>query len=364
LSVPHTNSELTTLTPLKIGLLGNGFILDTFHVPVLRNLGQSVELTAVAGRDPGKVEIFRKRWGIRTGYSGEDCIEELCSNPEVDIVIVALPNYLHLKAIQSAAENHKHVICEKPLARNAKEALDALNIVQRYGVIHCYAENQLFIPQVVKSRQLIRDGALGKLTGVRSREAHSGPHSAWFYDAEKAGGGVLLDMGCHSIETARNLIGSKPVAVDAWCATLQHKIAIEDNSLVLVKYEGECIAQCENSWTTKGGLDIRLEIYGTEGSIFIDVTRETGMRLFTTGKGKGVGYIIEKADQTAGWLFPLTSEAYTYGYFDEFSYFLQTIRSGERPFETFQDGYVVNQIMDEAYKSARDANKWSTLKLN
>jgi predicted dehydrogenase len=221
----------------------------------------------------------------------------------------------------------------------------------------------LFIPQIVKARGLIRDGALGKLTGIRSREAHSGPHSAWFYDEEKSGGGVLLDMGCHSIETARNLIGSKPLSVDAWCATLHHPVKIEDNSLVLVKYD-ECLSQCENSWTAKGGLDIRFEIYGTEGSIFIDVTRETGMRLFTTGKGKGAGYIIEKADQTTGWLYPMTSEAYTYGYFDELRYFLQSIGNGEQPFESFRDGYILNQIMDEAYKSSRNPEKWSDLNLS
>ena len=351
-----------TLAHLRVGLLGSGFILDTFHLPALKSIGESVDVVAVAGHDPGKVEAFRKRWGIRKSYVGEDRIEKLCSDQEVDVVVVALPNYLHLKAIESAAENHKHIICEKPLARNAKEALNALNAVQRYGVLHCYAENQVFIPQIVKARGLIRDGSLGKLTGIRSREAHSGPHSAWFYDGDKAGGGVLLDMGCHSIETARNLIGSNPQAVDAWCATLQHPIKIEDTSLVLVKYEG-CLSQCENSWTTKGGLDIRCEIYGTEGSIFIDITRETGMRVFTTGKGKGVGYIVEKADQTSGWLFPLTSEAYTYGYFDEFRHFVQAIATGQQPCETFRDGYVVNQIMDAAYESARNSEKWLPLKL-
>jgi predicted dehydrogenase len=352
------------LNPVSVGLLGSGFVLDVSYLPVLKQLAESVDLAAVAGRDAAKVEAFRKRWDIRRSYSGEGNVEKLCSDPEIDVVIVALPNYLHLKAIQSAAENHKSIICEKPLARNAKEALNALNAVQRYSVLHCYAENQVFIPQVVKARQLIRDGALGKLTCVRSREAHSGPHSAWFYDPDKAGGGVLLDMGCHSIEVARNLIGSKPLAVDAWCATLEHKTTLEDNSLVLMKYEGECLAQCENSWTTKGGLDVRLEIYGTEGSIFIDVARETGMRLFTTGRGEGVGYVVEKADAKSGWMLPVTSEFFTYGFYDELRHFIQCINKGEQPCETFRDGYVVNAIMDEAYRSARNIEKWSELKLD
>jgi predicted dehydrogenase len=352
-----------TESTINLGLLGSGFILDGFHLPVLKQLGQSVNLAAVAGRDQAKAQEFRKRWGIGRAYSGENGIEKLCSDPEVDVVLVALPNYLHLKAIESAAENHKHLICEKPLARNAKEARMALSAVQRYGVLDCYAENQIFIPQVAKASKMIRDGALGKLTCVRSREAHSGPHSKWFYDPERAGGGVLLDMGCHSVEVARKLIGTKPLAVDAWCATLLHEIKSEDNSFVLVKYEGECLSQCENSWTTKGGLDIRLEVYGTDGSIFIDITRETGMRSFTTGSGKGVGYVVEKADVTSGWTYPMTSEAYTYGYYDELSSFLHNIRVGERSTETFHDGYIVNTIIDEAYKSSRNLEKWVNLDL-
>jgi predicted dehydrogenase len=348
---------------VNVGILGSGFIVDTFHLPVLKQLGQSVNLVGVSSADEAKAESFRRRWGIKKTYFGEKSIEKLCSDPEVDVVIVAVPNYLHLKAIESATENHKNVICEKPLGRNAKEARMAESAAQRYGVLDCYAENQIFIPQVAKASQMIRDGALGKLTCVRSREAHSGPHSQWFYDPERAGGGVLLDMGCHSIEVARKLIGAKPLAVDAWCATLLHNIKSEDNSLVLVRYEGECLSQCENSWTTKGGLDIRLEAYGTEGSIFIDITRETGMRIFTTGSGKGVGYVVEKADAKSGWTFPMTSESYAYGYFHELSYFLQCIRTGERPSETFADGYVVNAIIDQAYRSSRNREKWVNLEL-
>jgi predicted dehydrogenase len=220
---------------VNVGLLGTGFILDTSHLPVYNLLGESVNVVAVGGREEGKVESFRKRWGIRKGYHGPNCIDKLCADSDVDVVDVSIPNDLHLDAIRSACENHKHVICEKPLARNSEEATEALELVRRYGVLHCYAENQLFIPQIAKARQIIREGTVGKVTWIRSREARSGPHSTWFYDRNRAGGGVLLDMGCHSIEVARNLLDSKPVAVNAWTATLFHNIESEDNSLVLVK---------------------------------------------------------------------------------------------------------------------------------
>jgi len=346
---------------LKLGLLGTGFILDSYHLPIFNLLRESVSVVAVAGSEEGKVESFRKKWGIMRGYHGAGAIDRLCSDQEVDVVDVSIPNNLHLHAISSAAENHKAVICEKPLARNGGEAAKALDAVRRYGVIHCYAENQIFIPHVAKARQIIRGGALGKITWIRSREAHSGPHSAWFYDLDRAGGGVLLDMGCHSIEVARNLLQSKPMAVDAWTATLSHKIKSEDNSLVLVKYTDGALSQCENSWTAKGGLDIRLEIFGTEGSIFMDITRETGMRVFSTGSEEKAGYVVEKADANVGWMYPVSSEHFAYGFYDELSHFLQCIRTDTRPNETFEDGLVVNQIMNKAYQSSKNVAKWETL---
>ena len=346
---------------VNVGLLGTGFILDTMHLPVYNLLGESVNVVAVGGREEGKVESFRKRWGIKKGYHGPNCIDKLCSDADVEVVDVSIPNDLHLDAIRSASENHKHVICEKPLARNGVEATEALELVRRNGVLHCYAENQLFIPQIAKARQIIRDGTLGKITWIRSREAHSGPHSRWFYDRNRAGGGVLLDMGCHSIEVARKLLASKPIAVNAWTATLFHHIESEDNSLVLVKYDDGALSQCENSWTAKGGLDIRLEVYGTEGSIFIDVTRDTGMRLFVSGSGETTGHIVEKADVNRGWMFPVTSEGYSYGYFDELRHFLNCIRDGTSPSETFEDGRTVNLIMDKAYESSKSPDKWEQL---
>jgi predicted dehydrogenase len=346
---------------VNVGLLGTGFVLDSCHLPIYSLLGESVNVVAVAGNEEGKVESFRKRWGIRRGYHGPEAIDRLCADPEIDVVDVSIPNYLHLHAVSSAAENHKGVICEKPLARNGEEAVEALDAVRRYDVIHCYAENQIFIPQVTKARQIIRDGTLGKITWIRSREAHSGPRSAWFYDLDRAGGGVLLDMGCHSIEVARNLLQSKPTAVDAWTATLSHKIKSEDNSLVLVKYMNGALSQCENSWTTKGGLDIRLEIFGTEGSIFVDITRETGMRVFSARSEEKAGYVVEKADAKTGWMYPVPLEPFAYGFYDELSYFLQCIRTGTRPSEAFEDGLVVNKIMDKAYQSSKNLAKWETL---
>ncbi len=275
-------------------------------------------------------------------------------------MIVALPNDLHLPAITAAAENGKDIICEKPLGRNLVEADEALRVVRKEKVVHCYAENQIFIPQISRAKSFIGSGVLGKVTWIRSREAHSGPHSRWFWDPARAGGGVLLDMGCHSIEVTRYLFGLRPEAASGWIATLGHKTTLEDNSLVLLRYEGGGLGQCENSWTARGGLDVRLEVFGTEGSLFIDTTRETGIKVFTIASDEKTGYIVEKADAKQGWLYPAWNEFINNGYLAELRHFVGSISTGRQPSESFEDGRLVNAIMDKAYASAREG-RWLDL---
>jgi len=336
---------------VKMGVLGAGFAA-TFHMMAYAEL-PNVEVVAVGSRTQARAERLARRWGIKRVYYGEDYVEKLIKDEEVEAVDITLPNFLHAKAAILAAENHKNVICEKPLGRNSDEAKRMLDAVERYGVLHAYAENQLFIPQIERVKEFIVRGAIGKVLWVRSREAHFGPHSAWFWDPELSGGGVLLDMGCHSVEVARYLIGGKPVEVFAWGDTLWHKTKAEDNSLILVRYEGGELGQSENSWTARGGLDIRFEIYGSEGAIFIDVTRETGIKVFTVASEEKVGYIVEKAEAKRGWMFPIWREHELYGYLNELRHFTGCFSKGEMPKETFKDGYLVNLILDAGYRSMK-----------
>jgi len=350
------------LKKLRIGLLGSGFV-QNFHMESYREISQA-EVVAVASRNPKHVKKFAKKWGIKTTYSDEDFIEKLCSDPNVDVVDIGIPNFLHMKAAITAAENHKNVICEKPLGRNTKEAQKMVKAVEKYGVLHAYAENELFSPHNVKAKEFIDSGAIGKVIWVRSREAHFGPHSQWFWNKKLAGGGCIVDMGCHSIEAARFFIGKerKPLEVFAWTATLVHRdrTDAEDNSLTLVKYEGDALAQSENSWAAHGGLDHRFEIHGTDGAIFLNPTRETGMKVFTVAPEKKVGYVIEKAEVMKGWLLPLWGEYLIYGYYPELKHFIESFLKDELPRETFHDGLIVNRIMDAAYKSAK-SGKWVKL---
>jgi predicted dehydrogenase len=193
---------------------------------------------------------------------------------------------------------------------------------------------------------------------LRSREAHSGPHADWFWHKDLSGGGALLDMGCHTIEAARFLIGKdNPVTeVLAWTDRLYHhdRTDAEDNAVLLMRFQGGQLAQAELSWTARGGLDLRNEVFGTEGAIFTDVTRETPIKVFSR---PGAGYTVEKGETETGWLFPPVDEAWVYGYREEMRHFVECVAHGRMPRETFADGLVVNCVLDAAYRSA-ETKRW------
>jgi predicted dehydrogenase len=336
------------VSKIRVGILGTGFVQETYHMPSFREIDHA-EVAAVFGRSGAGTSNFAKRWGIQKSYYGQEGLERICKDPEIDLIDAGLPNFLHLEAITLATENHKAVICEKPLGRNATEAKQMLDAAKRYHVKHCYAENQIFMPKVKHATKLIEQGSIGNITSVRAREAHSGPHRSWFKEKQASGGGVLLDMGSHTIELARHLIRKNPKEICSWVETFTSNANVEDNSLVLVRYENGELGQSENSWTAKGGLDIRFEIYGTEGSIFIDLTRETGMRIFASGSSDPM---VEKADAVSGWLFPSIREHETYGFVDELKHFVECTSKDIQPIETFEDGYHVNLLVDLAYEAA------------
>ena len=285
-------------------------------------------------------------------------LKKVIARRDIDLYLIALPNEAHLPVSLALSRARRNQACTKPLARNAGEARKMFDAAVKSDMIHGYAETEVFAPAIVKAREIIDSGGLGRVLWVRSRESHGGPHSAHFWDVKKTGGGAMNDLACHTIEAARYFFGKedKIVEVMAWGARLVHhkKTKGEDNALLLLKLSGGGIAHCELSWTCRGGLDLRNEVHGTEGSIFTDVTRSTPITSFTT---KPSGYVIEKADLDTGWTKPLPEEAITYGYHGEMRHFVECAREGSMPRETYEDGWIVNTILDAGYRSMR-TGKW------
>jgi len=340
------------MNEIKIAMLGSGFVAD-FYMQGLANVGGHVVVSNYS-RSSERAAQFAKRWNT---FPATD-LDELILYSDADLFIIALPNEEHLPVSLKLSAAKFNQVCTKPLGRNRAEAKQMFDAAVKSGRLHGYAETEVFAPCVVKAREVIEQGTLGKVLWVRSRESHSGPHSPHFWDVAKTGGGAMHDLGCHCIAAARYFFGKEDriAEVMAWGANLVHhdKTKGEDNALLLLKFSSGGIAHCELSWTTKGGLDLRNEIHGSEGSIFTDVTRGTPITAFST---KPSGYIVEKADADSGWTRPLPEEAFAYGYQAEMKHFVECVRDNKTPRETYEDGYIVNCILEAGYQSM-NAKSW------
>jgi predicted dehydrogenase len=142
--------------------------------------------------------------------------------------------------------------------------------------------------------------------------------------------------------------------------TLVHPIQAEDSGLGLIRFESRAIGQFEVNWTFRGGMDLRDEVAGTEGSIRLDHFLRTGFEMFTA-VGQG-GYVAEKAEGDKGWLFPVGDEVHALGYVHMFADMFDALEEGCAPRETFADGYIVNAIIDACYRSAA-AKRWEPVEL-
>ena len=342
----------------RIAILGSGFI-GRFYTEALHGQRNTDKVVMVYGRKAENAENFATEFDVP--YWTTD-MEIAIRHDEVDAVVIALPNNLHLDAVMMCARHKKPVLCTKPLGRNAQEAKKMLLACEKAGIFHGYLEDLCFTPKVLKSLASIQAGSLGRILWARSRETHPGPHSSWFWDIEQAGGGAILDLGCHCIEISRNFIGKdiRPVEVMCWADTQVKPIPAEDHAIGLVKYENGAIGQFEVSWTFRGGLDLRDEVMGTEGTIWLNNFLRTGFEMFTTGKG---GYVAEKSESDSGWIFPVGDEVHELGYTNMFTDMFNSLEDGKGPSEDFYDGYVVNAIIDACYKSSK-TKKWEPVKLD
>jgi predicted dehydrogenase len=341
----------------NITMLGTGLI-GMFYTMTLHGQRGRDRVAVVYSRTPERAEQFAKQWGIPKAVTD---LKQAIEDPATDTVVIGLPNAQHLEVVELAAATGKAVLCTKPLGRTAEDAKRMLEIVERAGVFAGYLEDLVYTPKTLKAIGSVQAGALGDVLWVRSRETHPGPHSAWFWDAEQAGGGAIVDLGCHCAEIIRNFVGkhNRPVEVMCWADTLVHPIAAEDNAIALIRFESGAIGQFEVSWTFRGGMDLRDEVAGTNGTIWLNHFLRTGFEMFSAS---GSGYVAEKAETESGWLFPVGDEVHELGYNHMFTDMFDALDNGRAPIETFYDGYVVNTILDAAYRSAK-SRQWEPVQV-
>ncbi|NUL81354.1 MAG: Gfo/Idh/MocA family oxidoreductase [Armatimonadetes bacterium] len=335
----------------RLGIVGSGFVAS-IHAESIRKHAPEIEIVAVAS--PTKAERFAKEHSIPHAFTDYRSLIEL---PQVEIVLLAVPNDLHCQMAVDAFAAGKHVVCEKPLALNLSQADQMIEAGKNAKKHLFYAEELLFAPKYVRAKQLADSGALGDVFLVKQWEEHDGPHEPWFWDVSRSGGGVLMDMGCHSIEYGRWALGRPRVkSVSATLGIYVHreKTRGDDHSIVVIEYENGAVSVAENSWAKPGGVDDRVEIYGSKGNLRADLLRGSSILTFSE---VGYDYAVEKAGRTQGWTFAIYEEAWNYGFPQEMSHFARCVRGLEEPIVTGEDGREVLKIIVAAYQSAREGRR-------
>jgi predicted dehydrogenase len=337
---------------VRVGLVGSRFI-STIHAEALRRVPQA-EVLAVMSPTEGNARDFAAKHGIAHHFTELDA---MLAMDEIDMVVVGAPNFAHCEITVKAARAGKHVVVEKPLCLNLAEADRMIGACEQAGVKLMYAEELCFTPKYVRLKKLLDDGVLGDPVLFKQSEKHDGPHAEHFWDVERSGGGVTMDMGCHAIQFFRWLNANKPVkSVYAQMNTSVHAARTrgEDNAIIILEFDNGVVALAEESWTKHGGMDDRAEIHGSEGVAYADLLHGNSIPTYTT---KGVDYAVEKAGSTIGWSFVMYEEIWNYGFPQEFEHFVDCVRCDRQPLVTGADGKAVLEILFAAYESAGSGRK-------
>lgn len=338
--------------PVGVGVIGSQFI-STVHARSLQAC-PATRMVAVASPTPGNAERFAQQFSIPHHYTD---YRELLRRDDVDMVVLGTPNDTHCAITLAAAAAGKHVVVEKPLCLNLAEADQMIAACRQANVKLMYAEELCFAPKYVRLKQLLDEGAIGKPTLIKQSERHDGPHAAHFWDVERSGGGVMMDMGCHAIEFFRWMLGRSAISsVYAQMNTSVHadKTRGDDNALLILEFDKGCIALAEESWSKLGGMDDRAEIYGSKGAAYANLLQGNAIQTFSQ---EGYGYAVEKAGSTAGWSFTIYEEEWHYGFHAEMAHFIDCVQHDKQPLVTGEDGRAVLEVVFAAYESARTGCK-------
>ena len=384
------------MTPLRIGMIGSGFIAQ-FHLQAMLGV-RNVQVAGVYSPTIANREAFARRVNeLDLGPCRSfDSVEELVAAEEIDAVWMLNPNDSRLDVMRrihavvtSGRGTLRGLACEKPLARTLAEAREMLRLAEDAGINHGYLENQVFSTAVLRGKDIIwRRGvpSAGRPYLARASEEHSGPHKPWFWQGTQQGGGVLSDMMCHSVEVARflltapgaernslklrsangtvaNLKWTRPAYAKQLQAMMGPEVdymsrPAEDfarGTLTLEDEQGQQVMiEASTSWAYVGpGLRIQLELLGPEYAMEFS-SLNTGLKVFLSRNvvGSEGEDLVEKQNAEQGLMPVLEDEAGVYGYTDENRHMVEAFRKGQRPLETFEDGVAVIEMLMALYRSA------------
>lgn len=336
---------------VRVGMVGSKFAAG-LHAESYKRLPY-VKMVAVAAKD--NLNEYGDQYGIADRY---DDAAELFARKDLDLISVCVPNFLHKDIVlQAIAAGHKNIICEKPLATSLADGQQMIDAAAKASVKLMYGEDWCFAPALVRAKQIIDEGGIGKLLYIKAKEVHNGSHSIYAQRKEFCGGGALLHLGVHPVAWIRWLAGAECTSVvgqvtGGTTGNLLHtNYTGEDWGVAMMTFANGVRGLAEGNYITCGGMDDVVEIYGSEGVIKVDVSFGSPIRAYSR---PGFKYTIEKADTTKGWSNPAVDEFASLGYCGEIGAFVDCVRF-DQPVPsgmTGRDGLVSMGIVLAAYQSS------------
>jgi predicted dehydrogenase len=352
---------------IGVGMLGYAF-MGKAHANAYKTLAYMVwppplrpELVAIAGRDENAVAEAARRYGF--GRHVTDW-RELIEDERIGLFDNSGPNNLHAEPTVAAAEAGKHVICEKPLGRDAAESYETWQRVQAAGVKHMCAFNYRFVPAVRLARQLIEAGELGEIHHFRAsylQEWGATTDEVWRFDKGLAGSGALGDLGAHVVDLARYLVG-EIVHVSALTATFQPGREVDDAIEAAVAFAGGAVGTIEATRFATGRKNsFRWEINGSKGSLAFDLERLNELQ-HSEGSLGFRNILVSEADHPfwEHWWPQGHIIGWEHTFVHEIDHLLTAIRDDGDVAPhgaTLEDGYLAAEVCDAILRSAENGTR-------
>ncbi len=313
---------------IKVGIVGSKFAAMLHAESYKRS--PFVEIHSVAAID--NLEEFGSKYNIPKRYTD---YREMFEKEQLDLVSVCVPNYLHRDVVTDAARaGKKAIICEKPLATSVEDGMEMLKACEQNGVKLMYAEDWIFAPALIRAKEICEEGGIGDILYVKAKETHNGSHSIFAQQKKYCGGGAMIHLGIHPVGflpwiTNQKITQVMGMKTEGSNNNLLHKdYTGEDWAAALLTFENGIRGFVEGNYITCGGMDDKVEIYGTEGNIHIDLTKGSPLSVYSR---PGFKYAIEKADFTHGWTQPAVDEFMSLGYVNEIAHFTDCVINDKPP---------------------------------
>ena len=363
---------------IKIGMVGGGAIarahvLAYSSVPILHDLPVTPVFQMLAEATPE----LAKQAGEKLGFENHSPDwKSVTRSPDVDLVDIVAPTFLHSEVAIDAAEHGKAIMCEKPLASSAAEAKRMADAARKAGVVNAIGFNYRRLPALLLARKLVQEGALGKTTQFRTsflEDWGANPEMAftWRYKKTTAGGGALADLGSHIIDVARFLVGeiksvcgmqetfikSRGSASDS---ATRENVDVDDYTSAMIRFADGTPGILETSWATQGRkVLLQVEVNGTEGSIYYDFESPNDLHYYSSSDPKdrqghrtvlmgpahpyGNSFTFPATGSGAGFQDSLNNEIYEV---------VRAVASNTPIVPSFLDGWRVSQVIEAIQESS------------